>query len=151
VQAEAAATLTGLVFVAVSMNAEKVMTFPGLTARVGEAVLQFLQVFFVASVILAPDLPGRTRPIEVLAIGLVSWTAQVIGQFRYLKVRKGHPWSWFTWRAGLAQLATIPFIIAGVLLLAGNRSALEWLMPGFLFSFVAGLLSSWILLVEIRR
>jgi hypothetical protein len=41
--------------------------------------------------------------------------------------------------------------IAGILLLAGNPNALEWLMPGFLFSFVAGLLSSWILLVEIRR
>jgi hypothetical protein len=95
------------------MNAERVMTFPGLTARVGEAVLQFLQVFFVASIILAPDLPGKTRPVEVLAIGLVSWGAQVLVQVRYLKVRQGHPWSWFTWRAGLAQLATIPFISRG--------------------------------------
>jgi hypothetical protein len=151
VQAEAAATLTGLVFVAVSINADRVMTFPGLPSRVGEAVLQFLQVFFVASVILAPDLPGRTRPVEVLAIGLVSWCAQVLGQVHYLKVRKGHPWSWLIWRAGLAQLATVPFIIAGVLLFAGNPYAMEWLIPGFLFSFVAGLLSSWVLLVEIRR
>ena len=45
VQAEAAATLTGLIFVAMSINAERVMTFPGLPSRAGEAVLQFLQVF----------------------------------------------------------------------------------------------------------
>jgi len=151
VQAEAAATLTGLVFVAMSINAERVMVSPGLPARVGEAVLQFLQVFFVASVMLAPDLPGRTRPVEVLVIAIVSWGAQVSGQLRYLKVRAGHPWTWFMWRAVLAQLATIPFCIAGVLLLAGNPYALDWLMPGFLFSFVGGLLSAWVLLVEIRR
>jgi hypothetical protein len=95
-------------------------------------------------------LPGKTRPVEVLAIGLFSWGVQVIGQVRYLKVRKGRPWSWFTWRTALAQLATIPFIVAGVLLLAESPYALECLMPGFLFSFVAALLSSWILLVEIR-
>jgi len=151
VQAEAAATLTGLIFVAMSINAERVMTFPGLPSRAGEAVLQFLQVFFVASVMLAPDLPGRTRPVEVLVIAIVSWGAQIIGQLRYLKVRAGHPWSWFIWRAVLAQLATITFCIAGGLLLAGNAYALEWLMPGFLFSFAAGLLSAWVLLVEIRR
>jgi len=45
VQAEAAATLTGLIFVAMSINAEKVMSFPGLPALVGEAVLQFLKSF----------------------------------------------------------------------------------------------------------
>jgi hypothetical protein len=116
--------------------------------RSGSAISQ---VFFVASVILAPDLPGRTRPVEVLIIGIVSWVTQVTGQLRYLKVRAGHPWSWLIWRAGLAQLATIPFCTAGVLLLAGSPYALEWLMPGFLFSFVAGLLSAWVLLVEIRR
>lgn len=151
VQAEAAATLTGLVFVAMSINAERVMAFPGLPGRVGEAVLQFLQVFFVASVILAPDMPGRTRPLEVLAIGLCSWIARIIGQLKYLKIRAGHPWSWFIWRAALGHLATIPFIVAGVLLLTGSPYALEWLMPGFLFSFVAGLLSAWVLLLEIRR
>ena len=151
VQAEAAATLTGLVFVAMSINAERVMTFPGLPGRVGEAVLQFLQVFFVASVMLAPGLPGRTRPLEILAISLFSWTAQIGTQLQYLRVRAGHPWSWFIWRTVLAHLATIPFIIAGVLLLIGSPYALEWLMPGFLFSFVAGLLSAWVLLVEIRR
>jgi hypothetical protein len=134
-----------------SINADRVMSFPGLPARVGEAVLQFLQIFFVASVLLAPDLPGRTRPIEILVIGGISWLAQMSGQLRYLKVRAGHPWSWFLWRAVLAQLATLPFCIAGVLLLTRNPNALEWLMPGFLFSFVAGLLSAWVLLVEIRR
>jgi hypothetical protein len=134
-----------------SINAERVMAFPGLPGRVGEAVLQFLQVFFVASVTLAPDLPGRTRPLEVLAIGLFSWIAQIVGQLQYLKVRAGHPWSWFIWRAILAHVATIPFIVAGVLLLTGSPYALEWLVQGFLFSFIAGLLSAWVLLVEIRR
>ena len=35
VQAGAAATLTGLVFVAVSLNLNRIMSFPGLSSRAG--------------------------------------------------------------------------------------------------------------------
>jgi modulator of FtsH protease len=42
VEAGAAATLTGLVFVAVSMNAAKIMAFPGLPGRAAESLMQFL-------------------------------------------------------------------------------------------------------------
>jgi hypothetical protein len=42
VRAGAAATLTGLVFVAVSINLSKILTFPGLPGRAAESLLQFL-------------------------------------------------------------------------------------------------------------
>ena len=50
VQAGAAATLTGLVFVAVSLNLSKIMTIAGLPGRAGESMIQLLQVFFVVTV-----------------------------------------------------------------------------------------------------
>ena len=54
VQAECAATLTGLVFVAVSINLAKIIAYPGLPSRAVESILQFLQVFFICTVALVP-------------------------------------------------------------------------------------------------
>jgi hypothetical protein len=151
VEAGAAATLTGLVFVAVSINLNRITTFPGLSGRAAESILQFLQVFLVCTVALIPLQPEWIFAIEVLVIAAVSWGAQVTVQVRYLKSRAGHPWSWFVNRAVMSQFATIPFVVAGITLLSGVPGAIYWLVPGFVFSFVAGIVSAWVLLVEILR
>lgn len=150
-QAGAAATLTGLVFVAVSLNSGQILTFPGLAGRAGESVTQLLQVFFTATVALIPRQPSPAFALEVLAIALVCWTAQTVGLARYLRSRSGHPWTWFWYRALLSQLATIPFLLAGIGLLAGHCGAMYWLVAGFIFSFTAAMVSAWVLLVEILR
>jgi hypothetical protein len=151
VEARSAATFTGLVFVAVSINASRIMAFPGLPGRAKESILQFLQVFFISTVALIPKQPERLLGVEFLAISLFLWVVQVFEQVRYLRVRVGHPWSWFVYRAVLNQFATIPFLVAGMGLLLGATHALYWLVPGFLFSFVAGVVSAWVLLIEILR
>jgi hypothetical protein len=151
VQAGAAATLTGLVFVAFSLNQSRIMTFPGLPERAGESILQLLQVFLISTVALIPGQPEWMLAAEFLAIASVSWVAQIVGQVRYLRIRTGHPWSWFVHRAVLCQLAAIPFLVAGITLLLGIPGAFYWLVPGFVFSFVAAMVSAWVLLVEILR
>jgi hypothetical protein len=150
-QVGAAATLTGLVFVAVSLNLSRILTVTGLSGRAGESIVQFLQVFFVATAALIPRQSLITLAAEILTIALVSWVFQVGGQFRYGRSRTGHPWSWLVTRVVMSQVATGPFFIAGVLLLLGSSSGLYWLVPGFVFSFVAGILSAWVLLIEILR
>jgi hypothetical protein len=151
VDAGAAATLTGLVFVALSINLSRILALPGLSGRGAESIMQFLQVFFISTVALIPRQPEQIFAIEVLIIAAVSWIAQVSVQVSYLKVRTGHPWSWFVNRAVMSQFATIPFIVAGVTLLLGVPGAIYWLVPGFVFSFLAGIVSAWVLLVEILR
>jgi modulator of FtsH protease len=151
VEAGAAATLTGLVFVAISVNLAKIMAFPGLPGRAAESILQFLEVFLIATLALVPGQPERALAVEFIAVGFALWLAQVAGQVRYLRQRAGHPWSWFVYRAVLGQIATVPFCVAGVALLLGVPGALYWLVPGFAFSFIAGGVSAWVLLVEIQR
>jgi uncharacterized membrane protein len=151
VEAGAAATLTGLVFVALSINLSKILTIPGLPGRGAESIMQFLEVFLISTVALIPRQPERIFAIEVLVIAVVSWGAQVTVQVRYLLVRTGHPWSWFLNRAVLSQFATIPFGVAGITMLLGGPGAIYWLVPGFVFSFLAGIVSAWVLLVEILR
>ena len=151
VQAGAAATLTGLVFVAVSLNVNRIMSFAGLSSRAGESLLQLLGVFFISGAALIPGESAKFLGFEILAIALVSWLAQVAGQVRYLFNRSGHPLTWLTVRAAGAQLATLPFFVAGVELIGGMPSAPYWLALGFAFSFMAALFSAWVLLIEILR
>ncbi len=141
----------GLVFVAVSINRERILSFPGLPGRAGESILQFLQVFLISSVALVPRQPSVALALEVLVIALISWLAQVVGLVRYARVMRGHPKSWIVYRTIFGQLATLPFFIASVMIWIGSPAALYWLVPGFLFSFIAAVGSAWVLLVEIMR
>jgi hypothetical protein len=88
---------------------------------------------------------------EILAIAVSSWAAQVAAHIRYAQSRSGHPLLWLMIRIVQTQLAIIPFFVAGVYLLLGWPAGLYWLVPGFVFSFVAGVANAWVLLVEILR
>jgi hypothetical protein len=151
VQAGAAATLTGLVFVAVSINLTKIVAFPGLPSRAAESIIQFLQVFFICTAALIPRQPAVAVAIEILSVALFSWAIQVIAHVRYARSRSGHPRLWLMIRIVQTQLASIPFFIAGIYLVFDLPPGPYWLVPGFVFSFVAGVANAWVLLVEVVR
>jgi modulator of FtsH protease len=151
VQAGAAATLTGLVFVAVSINLGRIMETPHLPGRAVESLMQLLQVFFVAGAALIPGQSRAALAGEILAIGGVSWVIQAIPQIRYARSRAGHPLWWLVSRMVMSQVSTVPFLVAGILLALRVPQGLYWLVPGIAFSFFSGVTSAWILLVEILR
>ena len=151
VEAGASATLTGLVFVAVSLNLDRVLSFPGLIGRAAEPLLQLLQIFFIATLALVPGPPTKLLAGEFLAIAATFWIIQIKFQINFIKAHVGNPWRWFMYRIVLSQLGTIPFCVAGILLLLGRCGGVYWLVPGFIFSFASAMLSSWVLLIEIRR
>lgn len=149
--AGAAATLTGLVFVAVSINLSRVLSIPGLTGRAAESMMQLFGVVVISTTALIPRQPQLALGIEVLAIGASLWLVQTTLQVRYLRSNTGHPRRWAVTRIVQTQLANIPFCISGALLLCGSEAGLYWLAPGFVLSLIAGVVSAWVLLVEILR
>jgi len=152
VQAGAAAALTGLVFVAgVSIDLGRIVETPGLPGRAAESLLQILQVFFVSGVALVPIQSFAVLAGEVLVITGASWLLQTIAQIRYAKTRRGHPRLWLLSRTIMTQFSGVPFGVAGILLALRNPAGIYWLVPGIVFSFIAGVTSAWVLLVEILR
>lgn len=151
VMAGAAATLTGLVFVSVSINLPRILDGVGLPGRAAESLLHLFGVVLISAVALIPGQPQIALGTEVLAIGVLLWGMQTLSQYRYITNRSGHPLSWVLQRVFQTQLATIPFCVAGVLLLRDSPAALYWLAPGCIFSLVGGVIGAWILLVEILR
>lgn len=150
-QASAAATLTGLVFVAVSINLARIIAYPGLPSRAAESILQFLQVFFICTAALIPRQPLATLAAEILTVSIFSWIVQVVVQIRYARSGSGHPKLWLVIRATQTQLACLPFFVASFYLLRYSEAGLYWLIPGFVFSFIAGVANAWVLLVEVVR
>lgn len=150
-QVSAAATLIGLVFVAVSINLKTITSGPGLTARAAESLLQFFQVFLIAAWILVPGLSVHAFAIHCLTVGAVSWLAQTIGILKFRPPPGVVNAFAITLRTLFVQCSTIPFCVAGSLLLAQKPGAPMWLVPGFLISFAAGIFNAWVLLVEIVR
>lgn len=151
VLAGAAATLTGLVFVAVSINLSRVLTIPGLTGRAAESLMQLLGVVAISTTALIPRQPAVALGIEILGIGSLLWLVETVFQIRYMTSKTGHPRGWAITRMVQTQLANVPFCICGILLLRGSPAALYWLAPGCIFSLGAGVASAWVLLVEILR
>jgi hypothetical protein len=74
----------------------------------------------------------------------------VILQAPHIRDRR-RVWWWLASRAFLCQCATVPFCIAGILLIRGNPDGMDWLIPGCVFTFLASTISAWVLLIEILR
>jgi hypothetical protein len=158
-QAGAAATLAGLVFVAVSLNLKLILQYPHLPGRVGQALISLLQLLVVALAVLIPNRSPHALGLELLAIGVLTWLMLVVIQWHSLprldEVDSGETGR----RVALmkaevvvaGQLVTIPTIVAGATLLAGSGGGLYWLALGTLLALVSGISDTWVLLIEIQR
>jgi len=152
----AAGVLTGLVFVGVSINLEKIVSQSdsGLTGRAAEALILLLAVLTVSILLLVPGQSNSLMGGEVLVVGVGAYAWIVTIQVLHLR-------SWSTIPSGLrlplvlrvtiAQISTLPTVIAGIVMLTIGFDGLYWLVAGMVFSTLAAMFDAWVLLVEINR
>jgi hypothetical protein len=150
-EVSAAASLTGLVIVAISINLSQIIAHPHLPGRAIETLMMLVGVLLVASVGLIPGQPVPALGCEILTIGLAMWLTSValLVRARGLKI-PAKIWA-PALRVLMTQLATLPFVIAGVTVLVSGPVGLYWLVPGTVFCLVASVINAWVLLVEIVR
>ena len=151
-QAGAAGVLTGLVFVGVSINLEKIVSDPtsGLAGRAAEALILLVAVLTASVLLLVPGQGSGVLGAE----GFAAWGWVV--SIQLLRLR-----SWgamrpdlrqaFVLRVALGQIAMVPLVIAGIAVLSVGLGGLYWLVAGTVFSILAALADAWVLLVEINR
>jgi hypothetical protein len=148
--AGASAALTGLLFVAVSINLERILKFEGLPERALETLLFLVSVLLVSIVGLIPGQSHVALGLELLLVSLV--TTVVI--MRLPTIRSGEPdveRSWVLARWTFRLAATLPFVIGAVSVLVECGGGLYWVVAGILFAIIAAVASAWVLLVEILR
>jgi len=145
----AAAALTGLLFVAVSINLARILQFSHLPRRAAETLLALVSVLFVTTFALVPLQRDVAYGVETGATGLLCWALDTVIMIRSRKFDRQYVG--FVSRFVMNQLPPLPFIVAGALLIAGRSAGVYWIVPGVLLSFAAGVYGAWVLLVEIQR
>jgi hypothetical protein len=155
-QAAAAGVLTGLVFVGVSINLQKIVSDPnsGLVGRAAEALILLVAVLTASVLVLVPGKATGLLGAEVLVVGLAAcgWIAAIqLPRLREWGTMRADLRVSFVLRVVLGQVATLPLVIAGVAVLWVGPGGLYWLVASTVFSILAALADAWVLLVEINR
>lgn len=149
--AAVAATLVGLLFVAVSINLRRILEYPNLPGRAGQTLITFATALVVTLFVLVPG-QGRTAlGWELLITGLAILGVQLVIDHRAGRSEYETHYSWLLTRVFPAIVGCGCVIIAGASLLAAGGGGLYWLVPAVLVSIVSGLSNAWVLLIEILR
>jgi uncharacterized membrane protein YesL len=147
----ASAALTGLVVVAISINLSRILSILHLPGRAGEALVILAGALVVTSAALVPDQPAVIFGIETLVIGLVTFLVPLAMQLRSFTTASGIPRARQYFRVALSAGASLPIVVAGLLLMLGSSAGLYWIAAGVILSLIVGIFSAWVLLIEIMR
>jgi hypothetical protein len=149
--AGAAAVLAGLVFVAVSINLEKVLEVHGLPGRAGESIVMFLGILIASLFLLAPGQSNAALGVELAGTGAVLGVVLLLITWQGLRLPTRQPLSWRITRIVAVLAASVPMVAAGVSLIAERGGGLYWLVAAVALAFIAGVGNAWVLLVEVVR
>lgn len=147
----AAAALTGLLFVAVSINLSNIIKGASmLAARAAETVATLLFVLISAALALVPQ-NIHLLGAEILVIAAPLIVITVTNQIRFWRRNPELPTFWSVTRMSSSAAALLPGLLAGVSLAARWGGGLYWLVPTGLFGIAGAVYSAWVLLIEIAR
>jgi hypothetical protein len=147
----AAAALAGLLFVAVSINLQNILSEgKGLPARAAETLAVVLFVVLSSALALVPQalwLLGAEILVLVIPMTVVcTWDP-----LRYRRQNPDDPLLWTVSRMAASGLALLPGLLGGISLAAHWGGGLYWLVPAGLLGIAGAVYSAWVLLVEIMR
>ena len=149
--AGAGAALAGLVFVAVSINIDRILAYPGLPDRALETVLTLLVVVLISIVGLIPGQSTTALGLELFGIALVF--SSVIS--RLLANQKLPPGAerrrWILSHMFVRAIAAVPLLIGALSVLAETGGGLYWIVGGLIGAIAGAVSNAWVLLVEILR
>jgi modulator of FtsH protease len=150
--AGASAALAGLLFVAVSINVERIVHYKGLPER-GVETLALLLTVLVASIVgLMPGQSHVALGLELLGIAAALFAVLfALPVTHQLPDDADRPPAWLLSR-WLIRLTGSGLLAIGALSeLLGSGGGLYWVAAGFVFLILGAVGNAWVLLIEILR
>lgn len=146
--AGAAAALAGLVFVAVSINVERIIALRGLPERALQTILLLLAAVVVSILGLVPQ-STTWLAVELLAAALALGVGIAITGRRAFDT--GGNLGWLASRLVVVLPGCVFYLVGAGSLLVGWGGGLAWVVLGLTGGMVGAVGNAWILLVEILR
>lgn len=148
----AAATLTGLIFIGISINLDKILSISQLPDRAAQALILLVTVMIVSILSLVPGQGMEWFGAEILSISILVWIINTrLDMHIFRKTAPEYKNRHLRINVLLTQFSLVPYVISAVVLIGGSNAGLYVLIPGFVFSFIKATLDAWVLLVEIKR
>ncbi len=147
--AGASAALTGLLFVAVSVNIERILKFPGLPERALQTLLLLLSAVLISLIGLIPGQTTSALGIELLVTSLGFAAAILRLLTETVPGAREHERT--VLHLALLLPGTLPLVIGAVSLLAHAGGGLYWIAAGIIGAILGASANAWVLLVEILR
>lgn len=147
----AAAALTGLLFVSLSINLAQVVAEPLILRRSFKALLTLAWLLISSMMCLVPGQAPKDLGWHLVTTGGVLWMVVTYLQMGAMRGNRFIAWWQRALLALLAQAAVVPFLLCGASLVLHRGSGLNWMVTGTIFSLVSALVDAWVLLIEIRR
>jgi hypothetical protein len=149
--AGAAAALTGLIFVGVSISLTKILSIPGLANRALLSMLLLLSILVFSALFLVPGQSARSLGIETLVIGFFAWLSITkIDSSIFRSKEKKYKQQYYL-HLLVNQIAVVPYLLCGIVILISGGTGLYWMAAAIIISFINAVLDAWVLLVEIHR
>jgi hypothetical protein len=150
--AGASASLAGLVFVALSVNINRILEYPQLPSRAAATIGSLMLILICSMATLIPQ-PALALGIEILVFSICGWVLKAWSSYRSIVdgPRTQRPARESVTETLLGQIQVLPFIAGGVFLIRGDASGFYWVAGGVITVFVFSVFIGWVLLVEILR
>jgi len=147
--ASATAALTGLLFVAVSLNIERILKFEGLPERAMQTLAMLLTPLIASILGLIPGQSNTALGVELLVLGVASTVAIAQTLRRTIPGGRNHQHAGF--HVLITLPASVPIVVGGASLLAGSGGGLYWIVAAIVAAILGASVNAWVLLVEILR
>lgn len=150
----AAAGLTGLLFVAVSIRADVIARSQELRNRAAQTLALFVTVLFISILLAIPDQSVRLLGVELVALAVIVAGGMLILDQR-ASVNQNpegapeHRVASILDAVAPNAITSILLLIAGGLLIAGVHAGLDVLILPVAVALAGGVTSAWLLLIKL--
>ncbi len=140
----ASGALTGLLFVAVSLNASRIAGHQGLRASAAQTLVLFLAPLVMAAVLLVPGQADWVLGADLIAAGAgASLSLLAIGRRKRGLTDDDRRLISIFDRRDTNVVVMLLFVASGAVLASGASAGLYLLLPASLVAFVSGVLNAW--------
>jgi len=150
VAGSASGGLVGLLFVAISLNRDRIVRHPALRASALQTLMAFLLPLIIALLLLTPRQQSPTLGIEITILGVIHGLGLAIVERRKRKAG-GESNSRLARLLDVTtpnMLTTVFVLAAGTSVLAGHANGLYWLVPAVVIALIGGVANAWLFLIR---
>lgn len=149
--AGAAAALTGLIFVGISINLTHILTFPHLVLKASVALTLLVAILIFSILLLIPSEFDKLTGCEIIGLGLLVWTVTIKADLKIYRRSLKEFKRIYLYNLLFDQMTVLCYVAAGLYIYFVGSAGLYWIVPAIILSFIKSVFDAWVLLIEIKR